>query len=72
MKKDRKEKIFKSANIFWKKTLMPIKVFYNKSCKICKAEINHYKKLCRNNIEWIDITNNLTAQKMTSKPMKNY
>ncbi len=47
---------------------MPIKVFYNKSCKICKAEINHYKKLCRNNIEWIDITNNLTAQKMTSKP----
>ena len=46
---------------------MSIKVFYNKSCKICNAEINHYKKYSNNEIEWIDIINNPKAQKLTSK-----
>ena len=47
---------------------MSIKVFFTINLvKICKAEINHYKKLCNNEIEWIDIINNLTAQKLTSK-----
>ncbi|MBS91496.1 MAG: DUF393 domain-containing protein [Rickettsiales bacterium] len=44
-----------------------MKVFYNKSCKICNAEINHYKKYSNNEIEWIDIINNPKAQKLTSK-----
>ena len=50
---------------------MKIKVFYNKSCKICNAEITHYKK---NNstttFSWIDIVNNSNAQKLTSKSYK--
>ena len=45
---------------------MLIKVFFNKSCNVCNLEINHYKKFS-NNIEWIDITNNPEAQKLTSK-----
>ena len=46
------------------------KVFFNNSCNICKAEINHYKKHCDDNIEWIDVTNNQEAQKITSKSYK--
>ena len=46
---------------------MTIKVFFNNSCSICRAEINHYKKQSDSRIEWIDITNNLEAQKLTSK-----
>ena len=44
-----------------------IKVFFNNSCNICKAEIDHYKKNCSDEIEWIDVTNNDEAQKLTSK-----
>jgi len=44
-----------------------VKVFFNNSCNICRTEINHYKKNCNEDIEWIDITNNQDAQKMTSK-----
>ena len=44
-----------------------VKVFFNNSCNICKAEINHYKKNCNTDIEWIDVTNNIEAQKITSK-----
>ena len=47
-----------------------VKVFFNNSCNICKAEINHYKKHCDDNIEWIDVTNNQEAQKITSKSYK--
>ena len=49
------------------KILMRIKVFFNNSCSICRFEINHYKKISDNNLEWIDITNNNDALKITSK-----
>ena len=44
-----------------------MKVYYNKSCSICRAEINLYKKQNIQEIEWIDITNNIIAEKNTSK-----
>ena len=47
-----------------------VKVLFNNSCNICRAEINHYKKLSDKNIEWIDVTNNEEAQKITSKSYK--
>ena len=43
------------------------KVFFNNSCNICRAEINHYKKYSNENIEWVDVTNNEEAQQITSK-----
>ena len=46
---------------------MKIKVFFNNSCSICRLEINHYKKISESNLEWIDITNNDDALKITSK-----
>ena len=46
---------------------MGIKVFFNNSCSVCKLEINHYKKIADSNLEWIDITNNDDALKITSK-----
>ena len=47
-----------------------VKVFFNNSCNICRAEINHYKKHSDNTVEWIDVTNNEEAQKITSKSYK--
>ena len=47
-----------------------VKVFFNNSCNICRAEINHYKKHSDNSVEWIDVTNNEEAQKITSKSYK--
>ncbi|MFL2883285.1 MAG: thiol-disulfide oxidoreductase DCC family protein [Pelagibacteraceae bacterium] len=47
-----------------------VKVFFNNSCNICRAEINHYKKHNYGNLEWIDVTNNQEAQKITSKSYK--
>jgi predicted DCC family thiol-disulfide oxidoreductase YuxK len=44
-----------------------MKVYYNESCNICRAEINLYKKQNIQEIEWVDITNNITAEKDTSK-----
>ena len=44
-----------------------MKVYFNKSCKICRSEINLYKKENIKDIDWIDITNNLNAEKETSK-----
>ena len=44
---------------------METKVFYNKSCSICSFEINHYKKIADSNLEWIDITNNDEALKLS-------
>ena len=44
-----------------------MKVFFNNSCKICKAEIDLYKKEKIQEIEWIDITNNELAKKETSR-----
>ena len=46
---------------------MAIKVFFNNSCNVCRLEINHYKKISDSNLEWIDITNNEDALKLTSK-----
>ena len=47
-----------------------MKVYYNESCSICRAEINHYKKLDVKEIEWVDITNNKEAEKDTLKDDK--
>ena len=47
-----------------------VKVFFNNSCNICRAEINHYKKHSDNSVEWIDVTNNEEAQRVTSKSYK--
>ena len=49
---------------------MGVKVFFNNSCNICRFEINHYKKVAGSNLEWIDITNNEEALKITSKSQK--
>ena len=46
---------------------MAIKVFFNDSCNVCRLEINHYKKIADSNLEWIDITNNEDALRLTSK-----
>ena len=40
-----------------------MKVFYNESCSICRAEINLYKKQNIKEIEWVDITQNKLAEK---------
>ena len=47
-----------------------MKVYYNESCKICRAEVNLYKKQNIKEIEWVDITNNTAAEKSTSKDNK--
>ena len=47
-----------------------MKVYYNNSCKICKAEIDLYKKEKIQEIDWIDITNNYLAEKETSRSSK--
>tara|TARA_B100001063_G_C16450057_1_gene397851 strand:- start:33 stop:383 length:351 start_codon:yes stop_codon:yes gene_type:complete len=44
-----------------------MKVYYNNSCNICRAEINLYKKEKIREIEWVDITNNKEAERNTSK-----
>ena len=47
-----------------------MKVYYNESCSICRAEINLYKKQNIKEIQWVDITNNMVAEKNTSKDNK--
>ena len=47
-----------------------MKVYFNNSCKICKAEIDLYKKEKIQEIDWVDITNNDQAIKETSKNNK--
>ena len=49
---------------------MGIKVYFNDSCNICRMDINHYKKIANSDLEWIDITNNDEAIKITSKSQK--
>ena len=46
---------------------MPVKVFFNNYCNICKLEIDHYKKNSDENLEWVDITSNQQAVDLTSK-----
>ena len=48
-----------------------VKVFFNNSCNICRAEINHYKKHSDSNLEWVDVTDNQNAQQLTSKSYKD-
>ena len=48
-----------------------MKVYYNESCSICRAEINLYKKQNIKQIDWVDITNNVTAEKDTSRDEKS-
>ena len=47
-----------------------MKVYFNNTCKICKAEIDLYKKEKIEEIDWIDITSNKSAEKETSKSDK--
>ena len=44
-----------------------MKVYFNNSCNICRAEINLYKKQNIQDIEWIDITDNKSAEIETQK-----
>ena len=47
-----------------------MKVYFNNSCKICRTEIDLYKKEKIQEIDWVDITNNDLAEKETSKNSK--
>ena len=47
-----------------------MKVYFNNSCKICKTEIDIYKKQKIQEIDWVDITNNISAEKETLKSDK--
>ena len=47
-----------------------MKVYFNNSCKICKAEIDLYKKERIQEINWVDITDNTLATEETSKNSK--
>ena len=47
-----------------------MKVFYNESYSICRAEINLYKKQNIKEIEWVDITQNKLAEKETHQDNK--
>ena len=43
-----------------------MKVYFNNSCKICRTEINMYKKQNIENLNWIDITKNKNAELETA------
>ena len=47
-----------------------MKVYFNNSCKICKAEIDLYQKEKIQEIDWVDISDNNLAKKETSKNSK--
>ena len=47
-----------------------MKVYFNNSCNICRAEINLYKKQNVEDIEWVDITDNKSAEIETQKDDK--
>ena len=54
-------------NFLLKVNYYQMKVFFNNSCKICRSEINLYKKENIKDIDWIDITNNSDAENETSR-----
>ena len=54
-------------NLLLKDNYYSMKVYFNNSCKICRSEINLYKKENIKDIDWIDITNNSVAEKETSR-----
>ena len=47
-----------------------MKVYFNNSCNICRAEIDLYKKQNIKDIEWVDITDNKSAEIETQKDDK--
>ena len=47
-----------------------MKVYFNNSCNICRAEINLYKEQNIEDIEWVDITDNKAAEIETQKDAK--
>ena len=49
---------------------MKCKVYFNDSCRVCKFEIDHYKKITKN-IDWVDISTNKNAKKETKTSAKN-
>ena len=57
--------ILRMYNFSQKDNYYQMKVYFNNSCKICRSEINLYKKENTKDIDWIDITNNYQAQKET-------
>ena len=44
-----------------------IKVYFNNSCSLCRFEVNHYKKLPQEDIDWIDVTDNKLAEAILNK-----
>ena len=54
-------------NLLLKDNYYLMKVYFNNSCKICRTEINLYKKENIQDIDWIDITDNKEAEKETSR-----
>ena len=48
-----------------------MKVYFNNSCKICRSEINLYKKENIEGIDWVDITDNTNAEIETQKSEKD-
>ena len=48
-----------------------MKVYFNNSCNICRAEITLYKKEKIEGIDWVDITHNKKAQEETKKEDKS-
>ena len=57
-------------NLFFEDNCCYMKVYFNNSCKICRSEINLYKKQNIQDIDWIDITNNKEAEIETSRNEK--
>ena len=47
-----------------------MKVYFNNSCKICKAELDLYTKEKIQEIDWVDITDNSLAEKEISRTDK--
>ena len=48
---------------------MEIKGYFNNSCKICRAEINHYKKINKT-ISWADVITDRNVFHETKKSKK--
>ncbi len=48
---------------------MKIKGYFNNSCKICRTEINHYKKINKT-IDWIDVITDKNVINETNKSKK--
>ena len=61
--------MYKLVDFHYFKIKEYMKVYYNKSCSVCRAEINLYKKQGIDKIKWVDITDNKSAETDT---LKNY